>query len=101
MNVPRNVNHRRRGVTQRRSGYTIREVLLVVVVIAVALLLFAPVLLQQRARSRRDACEHRQVATANAIFAFEGLHGQFPGYRVHQLTDEEEQAIALAQQRQS
>jgi hypothetical protein len=65
----------------RREGRTTREIVVAAVVVLVLALLLAPYLLQQRATSRRNFCELRQIELARAVTRFEVEQGYYPGYR--------------------
>ena len=82
-----------KGVSSRRAGVAIREVVVVIFVILIVFILGAPILLQMRSKSRRAACERNQRLVGFALFEYEQQHGSFPGYRNWQLPDDSDSRV--------
>jgi hypothetical protein len=77
----------KRQFIPRRPAVTVRDVVVVLFVLAVILCLLLPWIVRQRAEARRTTCQRRQMALGKAILQLEANVGHFQGYRNAQATD--------------
>ncbi len=63
-----------------RSGLTLVEVVVLLVICGVLVLLLIPWLLRQRESARTTRCTKNQDSVAKGLLAYESLQGHFPGY---------------------
>lgn len=66
--------------SENRRGLTLGELLVIVLVIAIALSLLIPWLLRQRENARAEQCQDNQQRLAQAVLDYEDAQGYFPGY---------------------
>ena len=69
--------------SSQRSGITRVEVVIIGALLLLGLGFLFPWILQQRAQSRIQFCEKRQVDIYYSVRRFEALAGEFPSYRVN------------------
>lgn len=67
-----------RRVSNRPTGFTVIEVLVVIVIIGVLMALLIPAVLLARASARRTQCAANLQQMGRALTAFESLHRYFP-----------------------
>src|SRR4030042_2126140 len=67
--------------SRSRRGFTLVELLVVVVTIARLAGLLVPAVISARAAARKTECMNNQRELANAAIQYETAKGHFPGYR--------------------
>ncbi|MBN1909218.1 MAG: DUF1559 domain-containing protein, partial [Pirellulales bacterium] len=63
-----------------RLGFTLVEMLVVVVIIGLLAAMITPAVVAARARARQAQCAHNQGQVAQGILSYEGSKKHFPGY---------------------
>ena len=66
---------------RNRSGFTLVELLVVVVIIAILIGLLLPAVIGARERARQTQCSNNQHELALAVVQYETAKGHLPGYR--------------------
>jgi prepilin-type N-terminal cleavage/methylation domain-containing protein len=67
--------------TRRRTGFTLVELLVVLVIISMLVALLVPAVMSSRNRARITQCMNSQKELATAIIAYDTAKGHLPGYR--------------------
>ncbi|MGQ9564193.1 MAG: DUF1559 family PulG-like putative transporter [Thermogutta sp.] len=68
---------------QKHRGFTLVELLVVIVIISVLVALLLPAIVGSRESARRAQCQHQLSQLGQALQTYESAKGYLPGYRNH------------------